>query len=148
MFHWQLLLVLLLPCALAGSNEDLYWVERPNAWHQQAIRIVDHQFSSFPELKTFATQAKQAGVSVVQLVGPQKRKACPGPWYGGLQLCDHINGTFPAGDGTLAEWQAMLTELKPLRFMWWTNLAYWSAQGPVFQQALSDTRAGVGTFFT
>ena len=69
------------------------------------------------ELKRFATSAKKAGVSVVQLVGVQKRQQCPGPWYGGeidrheellslsrssadpqciatgLQLCDHINGS-------------------------------------------------------
>jgi hypothetical protein len=129
-------------------DEDLRWVEHPQSWHQRAVRILDHQFSTFAELKQFATNAKKAGVSVVQLVGVQKRASCPGPWYGGLQLCDHINGSFPAMDGTLEEWQAMVKDLKPLRFMWWTNLAYWSAQGPVFKQALADTQSGVGRFFS
>eukprot|EP01051_Picozoa_sp_SAG22_P002215 SAG22_NODE_98_length_20720_cov_17.226662_2_plen_1113_part_00 len=129
-------------------DEDLRWVDRPQSWHQQAVRILDHQFSTFAELKRFATDAKRAGVSVVQLVGVQKRQQCPGPWYGGLQLCDHINGSYPAMDGSLAEWQAMVHDLKPLRFMWWTNLAYWSAQGPVFKQALADPENGVGRFFS
>ena len=127
--------------AALKTDEDLYWVDYPQSWHQQAVRIVDHQFTTFAELKTSARAAKQAGVSVLQLVGPQKRQACPGPWYGGLQLCDHINGSFPAGDGTLEEWNALVEEVRPLRFMWWTNLIYWSSQGPVFKQALADTCA-------
>ena len=76
--------------ATASGEEDLQWAENPQAWHQQAVRILDHQFRSFAELKIFATNARKAGVSVVQLVGVQKRASCPGPWYGGLQLCERV----------------------------------------------------------
>ena len=79
--------------------DDLVWRDAPHAWHQQAARIVDHRFTTFPELLSFARDAKQAGASVLMLVQIQKTEACPGPWYNGLQLCDHINGTFPAADG-------------------------------------------------
>ena len=74
-------------CLLASSDEviepfdldlDLAWVEQPQGWHQQAIRIVDHPFTSLAELRSFGLQAKRAGVSVVQLVGPQKTKRCVG----------------------------------------------------------------------
>ena len=30
---------------------------------------------------------------------------------------------------TLAEWQQMLVEIRPVRLMWWANFAYWSTQG-------------------
>ena len=30
----------------------------------------------------------------------------------------------------------------------WTNLVYWSAQGPVFKEALADPRGDVGQFFS
>ena len=86
---------------------------------------MDHPFSSLVELREFGLQAKKAGVSVVQLVGPQKTKRCVGYWCGGLGLCDHINGSFPADDpeATLVEWQQMLTEIRPVRLMWWANFA-------------------------
>ena len=29
------------------------------------------------------------------LVNIQKTDSCPGGWYNGLQLCEHINGTYP-----------------------------------------------------
>ena len=54
---------------------------------------MDHRFTTFDELYTFATDAKKAGVSALMLVQIQKTEACPGPWYNGLQLCDHINGS-------------------------------------------------------
>lgn len=60
-------------------------------------------------------------VSALMLVQIQKTAECPGPWYNGLQLCGHINGTFPAADGTLSEWQALVQRLKPMRLMWWIN---------------------------
>ena len=94
-----------LACALlavgarAANDSDLVWRDNPRAWHQQIARIVDHRFTTFPELLSFARDAKQAGASVLMLVQIQKTEACPGPWYNGLQLCDHINGTFPAADG-------------------------------------------------
>ena len=88
--------VLLPACS---SAESLAWNNTARAWHQQAARIVDHRFTTFPELLSFARDAKQAGASVLMLVQIQKTEACPGPWYNGLQLCDHINGTFPAADG-------------------------------------------------
>ena len=47
------------------------------------------------------------------------REACPGPWYGGLQMCEHINGSYPAAEGTLERWQQMLQKIKPMRLMWW-----------------------------
>merc|ERR1719327_612680 len=79
-------------CAVAGaplqaSEDDLAWKQTPNAWHQQAARIVDHRFSTFAELRTFAMNAKKAGVSVLMLVQLQKSARCPGSWYNGLQLC-------------------------------------------------------------
>ena len=51
------------------------------------------------------------------------------PWYNGLQLCDHINGSYPVDNasgegGTLREWQQMLAAIKPMRFMMWFNAAY------------------------
>eukprot|EP01047_Picozoa_sp_COSAG01_P025890 COSAG01_NODE_1651_length_9623_cov_6.232045_1_plen_155_part_00 len=117
------------PTAAAwGGGDDLAWVNHPSQWHQQAARIVDHRFRSFPELLTFARDAKQAGASVLMLVQVQKTAACPGSWYSGLQLCDHINGSYPAADGSLAEWRAMLEEIKPMRLMWWTNLECVPAQ--------------------
>ena len=58
------------------------------------------------------------------LVQIQKTSSCPGGWYNGLQLCDHINGTYPAPDGTLAKWQALVATLRPMRLMWWTNPTY------------------------
>lgn len=82
------------------------------------------------------------------LTGVNKLSACPGGWYNGLQLCDHINGSFPASDGTLPEWQALLKEIKPVRFMWWVNADYWSTQGPVWAEAVRDIHAGVGKWFT
>ena len=84
------------------------WRDSPGAWHQQMARIVDHRFSSFDELYTFALNAKKAGVSAIMLVEIQKTSACPGPWYNGLQLCDHINGTNPAADGSLDQWRRLL----------------------------------------
>lgn len=74
---------------------ELAWVDRPQSWHQQAIRIVDHPFTTLQELKTFALSARKAGVSVVELVGPQKTERCIGYWYGGLGLCDHVRPVPP-----------------------------------------------------
>lgn len=103
--------------------DDLVWRDAPHAWHQQAARIVDHRFSTFTAMKSFARDAKKAGVSILMLVSVQKTSKCPGPWYNGLQLCDHINGTYPVEDGhgdpgTLGEWQALAKELRPMRLMW------------------------------
>lgn len=125
----------------ADDEQDLAWEEHPQSWHQQAIRIVDHPFSTLQELHAFGLAAKKAGVSVVELVGPQKTARCVGYWCGGLGLCDHINGSFPASDGTLEEWQQMLAEIKPVRLMWWGNFVYWSTQGEI----LVDTGRGMGT---
>ena len=113
------------------------------------------------------------------LVSVQKTSKCPGPWYNGLQLCDHINGSYPVEDGhgdpgSLAEWQALVKELRPMRLMWcaarksgailsailsasilsppillrWTNPAYWSVQGPVWAQAAADKTSDVGKWFS
>ena len=132
------------------KTDDLAWVEQPQGWHQQAVRIVDHPFSTLAELREFGLRAKKAGVSVVQLVGPQKTKRCIGVWCGGLGLCDHINGSFPADDSTatLAEWQQMLKDIRPVRLMWWANFAYWSSQGEVAEQAMADPTSDVGRFFS
>lgn len=157
-------IVLLLQCSVTGAaqlsrplgaahddnDEDLAWVEQPQAWAQQAVRIVDHPFSTLAELREFGLQAKKAGVSVVELVGPQKTKRCVGYWCGGLGLCDHINGSFPADDSTatLGEWREMLEEIRPVRLMWWSNFAYWSVQGEVAAQAIADPSSDVGRFFS
>ena len=103
--------------------DDIVWRDAPHAWHQQAARIVDHRFSTFAAMSSFARDAKQAGVSILMLVSLQKTSKCPGPWYNGLQLCDHINGSYPVEDGhgdpgSLAEWQALVKELRPMRLMW------------------------------
>jgi hypothetical protein len=148
-----LVLVLLSAAATAAQQlpyDDLEWVEQAQAWHQQAVRILDHPFSTLAELREFGLQAKKAGVSVVELVGPQKTKRCPGVWCGGLGLCDHINGSFPADDptATLAEWRQMLKEIHPVRLMWWSNFAYWSTQGEVAEQAMADPTSDVGRFFS
>ena len=73
---------------------SLVWREAPNAWHQRLARIVNHRYSTFGELRRFALGAKRAGVSALMLVGIQETTSCPGPWYNGLQLCDHINGSY------------------------------------------------------
>ena len=82
------------------------------------------------------------------LVQIQKTEACPGNWYNGLQLCDHINGSYPAADGTLERWQKMVEDLKPMRLMWWTNPTYWSVQGQVWSQAVADKSSDVGRWFS
>jgi len=68
------------------DETDLAWNEEPNAWHQQAARIVDHRFTTLPELRVFAMNAKKAGVSVLMLVQLQKSANCPGSWYNGGHL--------------------------------------------------------------
>ena len=108
-----------------ANGTDLVWRDMPGAWHQQLARIVDHRFTTLHELSAFARNAKKAGVGALMLVQIQKTEACPGPWYNGLQLCDHINGSYPVPDGSLAEWQKMLEEIKPMRLMWWNNPTYW-----------------------
>jgi hypothetical protein len=130
------------------NESDLVWQNDPRQWHQQTVRIIDHRFSTFDAFKTFGTNAKKAGVSALMLIQPHKTEACPGPWYNGLQLCDHINGTFPASDGTLEGWQKLVQELKPMRLMWWTNMNYWSVQGQVWKQALAAKESYVGKFFS
>lgn len=84
-------------CAAAAAwtqhNADLVWTDDPGAWHQQLARIVDHRFTTLDELETFADDSKRAGVSALMLVQVQKTRSCPGGWYNGLQLCDHINGS-------------------------------------------------------
>lgn len=134
--------------ASAVDERDLQWTNDPKQWHQQTARIVDHRFTTFAELRVFANNAKRAGVSVLMLVEPQKTSACPGNWYNGLQLCDHINGSFPASDGTLAQWQALLREVQPMRFMWWMNPVYWSVQGPVFAEAKLHRESDVSKWFS
>ena len=131
-----------------GGDSDLAWVDAPNSWHQSLARIVDHRFSTLAELRRFAIRAKKAGVSALMLVQINKVSQCPGPWYNGLQLCDHINGSYPAADGTLAEWRQMLKEIAPVRLMWWTNPAYWSVQGPVWAQAMADRHSDVSSWFS
>ena len=59
------------------DHSDFTWRDSPGAWHQQMARIVDHRFSSFDELYTFALNAKKAGVSAVMLVEIQKTSAAP-----------------------------------------------------------------------
>jgi len=130
------------------ENQDLLWKEDPRQWHQQLARIIDHRFSTFEEFRAFAQNAKQAGVSALMLVGVQNISQCPGGWYGGLQLCDHINGDFPASDGTLPEWQKLVNDLKPMRLMWWTNMDYWSVQGPVWNTALHNSNSKEHSFFS
>ena len=118
----------LMNTARTAPIDDLVWRDAPHAWHQQAARIVDHRFSTFTAMQSFARDAEKAGVSILMLVSVQKTSKCPGPWYNGLQLCDHINGSYPVEDGhgdpgSLAEWQALVKELRPMRLMWWTNPA-------------------------
>ena len=133
---------------VAEDSSDLVWQDVPNAWHQQLARIVDHRFSTFDALLRFARGAKKAGVSALMLVSIQKTRACPGPWYNGLQLCDHINGSYPVEDGSLAQWQSMLQEIKPMRLMWWTNPTYWSTQGHVWEEAKTNKNSAVGKWFS
>ena len=104
-----------------ATSMDLAWTNDARAWHQQMARIKDHRFSTFEAFETFARDAKQAGVGALMLVDIQKTEKCPGGWYNGLQLCDHINGSFPAAGGTLEKWQALTADLKPMRLMWWMN---------------------------
>lgn len=132
----------------AEPDDDLLWHDAPGAWHQQAARIVDHRFFNFDTLLAFARNAKKAGVSAIMLVEIQKTAACPGPWYNGLQLCDHINGSYPAPDGSLAQWRQMLDEIRPVRLMWWTNMVYWSVQGQVWAQAKAKKDSDVGRWFS
>ena len=62
-------------------DDDLIWNDALNSWHQRLARIVDHRFSTFDELLTFALNAKKAGVSALMLVQIQKTEACPGSWW-------------------------------------------------------------------
>eukprot|EP00900_Chrysochromulina_parva_P027378 jgi/Chrpa1/9274/Chrysochromulina_OHIO_Genome00018311-RA len=133
---------------VVDNTSDLSWVDDPRAWHQSLARIVDHRFSTFDELYRFATDAKKAGVSALMLVEIQDTRACPGPWYNGLQLCGHINGSYPVVSGSLARWRQMLDEIKPMRLMWWVNPSYWSVQGPVWAQAAANKDSEVGRWFS
>jgi len=133
---------------LYTDGVDVQWRETPNAWHQSLARIVDHRFHSFDVLEDFALTAKKAGVSVLMLVEIHKTASCPGWWYGGLQLCEHINGSNPTAGGTIAQWQSLVQSILPMRLMWWNNPTYWSVQGPVWAEALTDKDAGVGTWFS
>ena len=82
------------------------------------------------------------------LVEIQKTAECPGPWYNGLQLCDHINGSNPAAGGSLAEWRSLVEEIRPMRLMWWKNSVYWSVQGPVWAHARAHRDSPVGRWFS
>ena len=117
-------------------------------WHQQLARIIDHRFRTFKDLEAFALDAKQAGVSALMLVQIQRAQSCPGPWYNGLPLRDHINGPNPAADGSLDQWRRLLQAIRPMRLMWWTNPAYWSVQGPVWAQAVANRHSDVGSWFS
>ena len=130
------------------TGVDVAWRDDPRSWHQQAARIVDHRFLSFAELRSFAMQAKRAGASALMVVQPQDTVDCPGSWYNGLQLCGHINGTNPAADGSVEDWQKLATDLEPVKLMWWTNPVYWSVQGEVWKQAASDRASDVSHFFS
>ena len=145
--HPKLTLTARSPQIVMGDT-DLQWRDDPGAWHQQLARIVDHRFTTLDQLELFAAEAKLAGVSALMLVQVQKTAACPGNWYNGLQLCDHINGSYPAADGSLDRWQQMLQRIKPMRLMWWTNPAYWSTQGKVWSEASADRHSDVGRWFS
>jgi hypothetical protein len=106
---------------LYAGDADITWTDAPGAWHQQTARIVDHRFKTFDAMFEFVMRAKKAGVGAVMLAQIQNTTGCPGPWYNGLQLCDHINGSYPVVDGTLEQWQDMLQKIKPMRLMWWNN---------------------------
>lgn len=105
----------------AEAATDLDWKDDPSGWHQELSRIVDHRFTDFDTLADFARDSKQAGVGALMLVDVQKTTACPGGWYNGLQLCDHINGSNPAAGGSLEQWRALVEEIRPMRLMWWMN---------------------------
>ena len=134
--------------SIYNNDTDLDWQNIPSSWHQQTARTIDHRFTTFKTLLSFARKAKRAGVSVLMLVQIQKTKECPGSWYNGLQLCEHINGTNPSADGTLIQWKSLIQEIKPMRLMWWTNPTYFSVQGPVWKQAIADKQGTVGNFFS
>ena len=139
-----------LHCKTDDGGDDLAWQDAPQAWHQQTARIVDHRFSTFSELLTFATDAKAAGASVLMLIQLQKSENCPGSWYNGLQMCDHLNGSYPVNndEGSLEQWQVMLKMIKPMRLMVWWNVDYWSVQGDVWKQAVEDQSSDVGKWFS
>lgn len=130
------------------DQDDFAWQNNPLQWHQQAARIVDVRFSTMDNLEVFAKNAKQAGVSVLMLVAINNITSCPGPWYNGLQLCEHINGTYPIVDGTLERWQKLVADIKPMRMMWWMNPTYWSTQGSVWKHATADHSSDVGKWFS
>ena len=133
---------------LYTGDRDIVWQDAPGAWHQQVARIVDHRFKTFDKMYKFVMDAKRAGVGAVMLVQIQNTTGCPGPWYNGLQLCNHINGSYPVNDGSLARWKQMLIDIKPMRLMWWNNPVYWSVQGQVWAEAKSDKNSNVGKFFS
>lgn len=82
------------------------------------------------------------------LIQVQDTRTCPGPWYNGLQLCEHINGSYPVPDGSLEQWRAMVRQIRPMRLMWWTNPTYWSVQGGVWAQARANKDSDVGRWFS
>ena len=42
----------------------------------------------------------------------------------------------------------MLREIRPMRLMWWTNVAYWSTQGQVWAAATENIQSDVGRWFS
>ena len=48
----------------------------------------------------------------------------------------------------MAEWQELVRELKPMRLMWWSNMAFWSVQGPVWKEADANKFSDVGRWFS
>lgn len=132
---------------MALLEAEMRWVEAPAGWHQQLARVVSHRYSSFDELRAFAADAKRAGVSALMLVAVQKTQACPGPWYDGIHLCEHINGAYPVEGGNLSQWQDMVRGLRPMRLMWWMNPTHWSVQGPVWAEAVANQTFGSGRWF-
>jgi hypothetical protein len=134
--------------ALYAGDADVVWADAPGAWHQQVARIVDHRFKTFDAMFAFVMEAKKAGVGAVMLAQIQNTTGCPGPWYNGLQLCDHINGSYPVVDGTLEQWKDMLDKIKPMRLMWWNNPVYWDVQGGVWAEAVADKDSSVGKWFS
>ena len=102
---------------------DLLWRDSPSEWHQQLAQVIAYRFSTFDELEVFARNAKRAGVSALILTKVHDMRPCAGSRYNELQLCAHINGSYPVPDGSLEQWQMMVRNLRPMRLMWRVNMA-------------------------
>jgi hypothetical protein len=89
----------------------------PGPWYP----IPSHPIPSRPNAACAHVRAwwrylpSERGIPSLFFIPSHPSRPIPSYRYNGLQLCDHINGSYPAADGSLAQWRAMLEQIKPMR---------------------------------